>query len=54
MVEKETIKRIIKISCVAQAVSAAMDAFLWVTSGFHVPSWTISTIVLGYSVILLA
>ncbi|MEM2103664.1 MAG: hypothetical protein QW717_02085 [Candidatus Bathyarchaeia archaeon] len=54
MVEKKTIRRIIKVSCVVQAVNAFMDVFIWLTSGFHVPSWTISTLVLGYSIILLA
>jgi len=54
MVEKKTIKRLIKISCVVQAVNALMDVYMWVTSGFHVPSWTISTLIIGYSVILLA
>jgi hypothetical protein len=54
MVERKTIKKLIKISCVVQAVNAIMDGFLWFTSGFHVPSWTISILVLGYSVVLLA
>ncbi|MEM3550184.1 MAG: hypothetical protein QW222_01325 [Candidatus Bathyarchaeia archaeon] len=54
MVEKKTIKQLIKLSCIVQAFNALMDVFMWVTSGFHVPSWTISTLVLGYSVILLA
>jgi hypothetical protein len=54
MVDKKTIKRIIKFSCVVQTVNAIMDVFMWVTSGFHVPSWTISTLVLGYSIIILA
>jgi hypothetical protein len=54
MVEKKTIKQLIKISCAVQAVNALMDGYMWVTTGFHVPSWTISTLVIGYSVILLA
>lgn len=54
MVEKKTIKQLIKISCIVQAVNAAIDGLLWFTSGFHVPSWTISTVVVGYSVVLLA
>jgi hypothetical protein len=54
MVERKTIKKLIKISCVVQVVNAIMDGFLWFTSGFHVPSWTISILVLGYSVVLLA
>jgi len=54
MVERKTIKQLIKASCLVQAVNAAMDIFMWVTTGFHVPSWTISTLVIGYSVILLA
>jgi hypothetical protein len=45
---------LIKISCVVQAGNAIMDAYMWITSGFHVPSWTISTIIVGYSAILLA
>ena len=54
MVEKKTIKRLIKISCIVQAVNALIDGIMWFTSGFHVPSWTISTLIIGYSEILLA
>ncbi|MGA2680949.1 MAG: hypothetical protein ABSF44_04020 [Candidatus Bathyarchaeia archaeon] len=54
MVEKKTIKRLIKISCAVQGVNALIDGFLWFTSGFHVPSLAISILILGYSVILLA
>lgn len=54
MVEKKTIKQLIKISCLVQGINAAIDGFLWFTSGFHVPSWTISTLIVGYSVVLLA
>lgn len=54
MVERKTIKRLIKISCIVQGVNAAMDGLLWFTIGFHVPSWTISTLIVGYSVVLLA
>jgi hypothetical protein len=53
LVEKKTIKRLIKISCVVQVANAAMDAFLWVMTGFSVPSWTISGLVVGYSAVLL-
>ena len=54
MVERKTIRKLIKISCVVQGVNAAMDGIMWFTSGFHVPSWTISTLIVGYSVVLLA
>jgi hypothetical protein len=54
LVQRKTIKLLIKISCIVQAGNALMDAYLWVTSGFHVPSWTISALIVGYSVILLA
>ncbi len=54
MVEKKTIKRLIKISCLVQGINAAIDLALWITTGFHVPSWTISALIVGYSVILLA
>ncbi len=54
MVEKKTIKRLIKISCLVQGVNALIDGVLWFTSGFQVPSLTISILVIGYSVTLLA
>jgi hypothetical protein len=54
MVSKSSIKRLIKISCVVQVFNASVDYFLWFTAGFHAPSWVISTLVLFYSVILLA
>ena len=54
MVSKNVIKRLIKISCIVQLFNASIDYFLWFTAGFHVPSWTISTIVLFYSIMFLA
>jgi len=54
MVDKKRIRLLIKISCIVQSLNAAIDAFLWFTAGFQVPSWTISTLVIGYSVILIA
>jgi len=54
MVDKKRIKQLIKISCVIQSLNALMDAVLWYTSGFHVPSWTISALILGYSAIIIA
>jgi|YelNatPaOPRAMG01_1025707.scaffolds.fasta_scaffold579351_1 hypothetical protein len=54
MIDKKNIMRLIKISCIVQAVNALMDVFMWVTKDFHVPSWTISALILGYSIILLA
>ena len=54
LVDKKTIKKLIKISCVVQVANAAIDAFLWVTTGFSVPSWTISGLIVGYSAVLLA
>ena len=54
MVEKKTIKRLINISCIVQGVNALMDGLLWVTSGFHVPSWTITALIAGYTAILIA
>jgi hypothetical protein len=52
--EKKTIKQLIKISCLVQAANAAMDVYMWLTRGFNVPSWTISALIVGYSVVLLA
>jgi hypothetical protein len=54
MVDKKIIKRLIKISCLVQAANAGMDVYMWVTRGFSVPSWTISALIVGYSVVLLA
>jgi hypothetical protein len=54
MFHKNTIKRLIKVSCVVQFLNAFVDYVLWFTTGFLVPSWTISTIIMFYSIILLA
>lgn len=54
MISKNAIKRLIKISCIVQSLNALADCMLWFTTGFQVPSWTISTLILFYSVILLA
>ena len=54
MVEKKTIKQILKISCAVQGVNAVMDGFLWFKSGFHVPSIVVSILIVGYSVVILA
>ena len=51
---KNTIRKIIKISCVFQFINAFMDFFLWITIGYHVPSWALATLVAGYSVLLLS
>jgi hypothetical protein len=54
MFHKNAIKRLIKVSCVVQFLNALADYVLWFTTGFQVPSWTISTIILFYSIVLLA
>jgi hypothetical protein len=54
MISKNAIKRLIKISCIVQSVNAFADFLLWFTTGLHVPSWTISTLIVFYSIILLA
>jgi hypothetical protein len=54
MIHKNGIRLLIKISCIVQFLNAFVDYLLWFTTGFHVPSWTISTLVLFYSIILLA
>jgi hypothetical protein len=51
---KNLIKKIVKIACIVQLANAFMDYFLWVTVGYHVPSWAIATLVVGYSVLLLS
>jgi peptidoglycan biosynthesis protein MviN/MurJ (putative lipid II flippase) len=51
---KSTIRKIIKISCIFQFINAFMDFFLWITIGYHVPSWALATLVAGYSVLLLS
>jgi len=53
-IDKIFIKKLIKISCIFQFFNAFMDYFLWVTIGYHVPSWALATLVAGYSVILLS
>ena len=52
--DKRFIKRLVKFTCIIQFVNAFMDYFLWVTSGYHVPSWALATLVAGYSVLLLS
>lgn len=54
MVSKSFITRLIKVSCIIQFANAFMDYVLWFNTGFNVPSWTISTIIIFYSIILLA
>ena len=54
MVSKRGIRRFIKLSCIVQLINASIDYFLWFTTSFQVPSWTISTIVLFYSIMFLA
>jgi hypothetical protein len=53
-INKNTLKKIIKISCFAQFFNAFMDYVLWVTINYHVPSWTITALVSGYSILLLS
>jgi hypothetical protein len=53
-VNGEFLKKLVKISCIVQLANAFMDYFLWVTVGYHVPSWTLATLVVGYSVLLLS
>jgi hypothetical protein len=54
MISRNVVKRLIKISCIVQSINAFADFLLWFTTGFLVPSWTISTLILFYSIILLA
>ena len=54
MVSKNFITRLIKVSCIILFANAFMDYVLWFNTGFNVPSWTISTIIIFYSIILLA
>jgi peptidoglycan biosynthesis protein MviN/MurJ (putative lipid II flippase) len=53
-VSGEFLKKPVKISCIVQLANAFMDYFLWVTVGYHVPSWTLATLVVGYSALLLS
>lgn len=54
MVSKSVITRLIKVSCVVQFANAFMDYVLWFNKGFNVPAWAISTIIVFYSIMLLA
>jgi len=51
---KNALRKIVKISCVIQLINSSIDFFLWITVGYHVPSWALATIVAGYSVLLLS
>lgn len=53
-ITKDSLRKIVKISCVVQLINALMDYILWVNAGYHVPAWAFATLTSGYSILLLA
>lgn len=53
-VSRDLLRKLVKISCILQLFNAAMDYVLWINANYLVPSWTIATIVSGYSILLLS
>lgn len=52
MKRKVNLKTVINFACIGFASSVVMDAYLWVTAGYLVPSWTIATMSLGLIILL--
>jgi hypothetical protein len=52
MKRKISLKRVLDFACIGFASSVVMDAYLWVTAGYLVPSWTIATMSLGLIILL--
>lgn len=53
-VSKSLLRKLILVSCVFQFFNAVMDYMLWITANYLVPSWTIATLVSGYSILVLS
>jgi hypothetical protein len=52
MKRKARLNRVVDFACLGFASSVVMDAYLWVTAGYLVPSWTIAAMSLGLIVLL--
>ena len=52
MKRKMSLNRVLDFACIGFASSVVMDAYLWVTAGYLVPSWTIATMSLGLIILL--
>ena len=48
------LKKFLKLAIPVFGLSAFMDYLLWFTRGYMVPSWTIATMSLSYTVLLAA
>lgn len=52
-INDKTIKSIIYIACFGFLICVIMDAYLWIISGYLIPSWTISVMSSGMILCLL-
>lgn len=50
--KKKISKILINLASLLFLSSVIMDSYLWITQGFHVPSWTIALMSLGYIMLL--
>ena len=50
----KSIWRIVKIIAVIQIFNAVMDYFMWLQYGYLVPSWTIASLSVFYTILILA
>jgi hypothetical protein len=49
---KGIISHVLDLACMAFAISAIMDAYLWLVTGYMMPSWTMAEISFMYIVLM--
>jgi hypothetical protein len=50
----QTLWEIIKIALIIQAFNLIMDYFIWVTYDYSIPSWTMVTLNVFFTILILA
>ena len=50
----QSLWKIIRIVLVIQIFNAVMDYFMWISYGYLIPSWTIATLNVFYTVLIFA
>jgi hypothetical protein len=50
----QSLWKIIKIVLLIQIINAVMDYFMWIAYGYLIPSWTIATMLVFYTIMILA
>jgi len=54
MINKNTLRKLLKPFFAIQLFNAFMDFALWFTIGYHIPSWTIATLNVFYVTLIFA